>query len=147
MSDTTTDWLSANAGGNGGPGVYFGTPGDKVVGVIEGTPHQVTTEFGDRLVIELVASASSTASKGTNGEEGPIADGDSVTLWCKPGAMAAALKKALADAGARGLTEGDTIAVQYTGDGERSKPGWNPPKLYAAKYVPATPSVSLDDLV
>jgi hypothetical protein len=143
----STDWLDQNSGGAGGPSVYFGTIGDKVVGVIESTPRTVDTEFGERLVIELKAADGSTATKGANGEDGPIVDGDSVTVWCKPGAMASALKRAIADAGATGLSVGDTLAIAYSGDGEKKKAGWNAPKLYAAKYVPAKPSKSIDELV
>jgi hypothetical protein len=148
MSNDATDWLSKNSGsGSGGPGVYFGNIGDKVVGVIEGTPRKVETEFGDRLVIELRATAESTAAKGTSGEDGAIADGDPVTVWVKPGAMASAIKKALGEAGAKGLSEGDTLAVAYSGDGEKKKAGWNAPKLYVARYTPAKPAVSVDSLV
>lgn len=146
MTDTT-NWLSQNSGGNGGPGVYFGSIGDKVVGRIEGTPRTVTTEFGERLVIELVADDGCTASKGTNGEDGQIAAGDQVTVWLKPGAMAAAVRKAVQEAGANGLAEGDTLAIGYSGDGEKKKAGWNAPKLYQARYTPAKPSVSVDQLV
>lgn len=141
------DWLNQNqGGGDSGPGVYFGTIGMIVVGVIEGTPRAVTTKYGDRLIIDIVAGEGCTALKGEEGAEGQIAAGDRVTLWTKPGAMAGALRTALADAGATGLSEGDTLAVQYTGDGEK-KPGKNPPKLYKAKYTPAKPAVSLDSLV
>jgi hypothetical protein len=143
----SNDWLSQNSGGNGGPGVYFGTIGDKVVGVITATPRQVDTEFGERLVIELRATSESTATKGTSGEDGDIQDGDEVTVWVKPGAMAAAIRKAIVDAGATGLTEGDTLAVAYSGDGEKKKAGWNAPKLYVARYTTAKPAVSLDSLV
>lgn len=142
-----TNWLDQNAGGSGGPGVFFGTVGDKVVGVITGTPRPVETEFGERLVVELVAADGCTATKGTNGEDGPIQAGDDITLWVKPGAMASALRNAVRDAGVDGLSEGDTLAIAYSGDGERRKAGWNPPKLYQARYTPAKPAVSLDSLV
>lgn len=143
-----TDWLSQNANsGSGGPGVHFGAVGDKVIGKIIGTPKTVETEFGQRLVIELIAADESTASKGARGGDGRIVGGDEVTLWIKPGAMATALKAAIVEAKASGISEGDTIAMQYAGDGVSSKPGWNPPKLYNAKLKPAAPSVSVDDLL
>ena len=146
MTDTT-NWLNANSGGTGGPGVYFGTIGDKVAGTITGTPRKVDTEFGERLVVELAAHDGSTATKGTNGEDGPIVNGDEVTLWVKPGAMAAAIGDAIKAAGASGLSEGDTLAVAYSGDGQKKKAGWNAPKLYQARYTPAKPAVSVDNLV
>lgn len=144
----TSDWLSQNSSaGNSGPGVHFGEIGDKVVGQITEQPKTVETEFGQRLLIELVAQDGCTASKGARGGEGPIVAGDEVTLWIKPGAMATALKQAISEAGASGITEGDVMALQYSGDGVSSKAGWNPPKLYAAKIKPAKPSVSIDDLI
>jgi ApbE superfamily uncharacterized protein (UPF0280 family) len=147
MSDAT-NWLKDNSGGgDGGPGVYFDTPGDKVVGVIVGTPRKVDTEFGERLVVELTATGESTASKGTRGADGVIADGDSVTVWCKPGAMASAIARACNEAGVQGLSEGDTLALAYSGDGEQKKAGWNAPKLYVARYTIAKPAVSVDSLV
>lgn len=143
----SNDWLSQNSGGSGGPSAYFGTVGDKVAGVITSTPRTVATEFGERLVIELKAISGSTAAKGTNGEDGPIEDGDDVTIWVKPGAMASAIRRAINEAGADGLTEGDTLAIAYSGDGEKKKAGWNAPKLYQARYVPAKPTVSVESLV
>lgn len=147
MSNAPTDWLKDNSGGTGGPGVYFGAIGDKVVGEISATPRRVETEFGERLVVELKAADGCTAQSGTNGEDGPIKPGDEVTLWVKPGAMAAAISKAIGEAGAAGLSDGDTLAVAYSGDGERRKPGWNPPKLYVARYTPAKAAVSVENLV
>jgi hypothetical protein len=143
-----TDWLSQNSSASSsGPGVHFGAIGDKVIGQITSQPKTVETEFGQRLLIELVAHDGSTAAKGARGAEGPIVAGDEVTLWIKPGAMATALKQAISEAGATGITEGDIVALQYTGDGVSSKAGWNPPKLYAAKLKAAKPSVSIDDLI
>lgn len=141
------DWLSKNTGGgDGNPGVYFGTPGMKVIGKIADTPKEVDTQYGARLVVELVAVDGSTALKGTEGVDGVIEAGDEVTLWVKPGLMAAAIRTAITAAGADGLSEGDTLAVQYTGDGEK-KPGKNPPKIYAAQYQPAKAAVSVDSLI
>lgn len=140
----TMDWLAQNSGGSGAPGVAFKQPGTKIVGVITGEPRKVDTEFGDRLVIELTAADGSTA---TLGDGSPISVGDDVTLWVKPGAMAQALKAACQTAGVTGIGQGDTLAFAYTGDGAASKPGWNPPKQYAARVKPATPTVSVDDLI
>jgi hypothetical protein len=144
----TTDWLSQNSSsGSSGPGVHFGDIGDKVIGQIISQPKTVETEFGQRLLIELIAADGCTAAKGARGGEGPIQAGDEITLWIKPGAMATALKQAINEAGANGLTEGDTIALQYSGDGQSSKAGWNPPKLYNAKLKAAKPTVAIDDLL
>ena len=143
MSETM-NWLDANAGGSGAPGVAFKTVGAKIVGTISGQPRRVDTEFGERLVVELSAADGTTATLG-DGET--INPGDDVTLWLKPGAMATAVKQACTAAGVAGLSVGDTLAFAYTGDGVASKAGWNPPKQYAAKLQPSTPSVSVDDLL
>jgi hypothetical protein len=140
---STTDWLSANSSGNRTPGVSFKTVGDKIVGKVISTPRTVETEFGQRLVIELEASGDTDASS----SEGAITGGELVSLWVKPGAMATALRTALTEAKVDGIAEGDTLAFQYTGDGEASKPGWNPPKQYRAKVQPARPAVGVDDLL
>ena len=144
MSNQAMDWIAQNSGGSGAPGVAFKTPGAKIVGKISGDARKVETEFGDRLVIDLIAAAGTTA---TLGDGSPIGEGDDVTLWIKPGAMAQALKTACTTAGVTGIGIGDTLAFAYTGDGAASKPGWNPPKQYAAKVQPATPSVGVDDLI
>ena len=44
-----------------------------------------------------------------------------------------------------GLVTGGKIAVKYTGDGEPSKPGFNPPKLFEARYEAPKDSVDLDE--
>lgn len=116
----STDWLSANSGGSGNPGVYFGNVGDKVVGRIAQTPKTVDTQFGERLVIELVANAGCTASKGKKGADGVIAEGDEVTLWLKPGAMAGAVRDAIQDANATGLAVAPTPSLPVC----RARPSW-----------------------
>lgn len=147
MPNDPTNWLDDNSGGNDHPGVAFTEPGATLAGVVDSTPRAVTTQYGDRLVVEVVAAAGTTAPKGTEGVDGPIEIGEAVSLWVKPGAMAAAIRDACKAAGVKGIAAGDTLVVRYTADGEKSKPGQNPPKLYAAKYVPAKPAASLDDLI
>lgn len=52
------------------------------------------------------------------------------------------MKKAVADAvrkaGAKALEVGGHLKVTYTGDGEATRRGFNPPKFYSAVYVPPT---------
>jgi hypothetical protein len=148
MSDVS-DWLSSNTGGAGGPSVYFGKVGDKVVGVISSKPRPVTVTDdkgnpASRLVVELVASGSSTAGKGKGGRE-DIGEGDELTLWVKPGLMATAISAAIEAAGAKGLTEGDTLAVQFSAEKDTGK--IQPAKEYVAQLVPAKPTVAVGDLV
>lgn len=57
------------------------------------------------------------------------------------GNMLKAIKVALAGR----VPEVDGIlAVKYTGDGTPSKPGYNPPKQYEAKYTPPAPVADVD---
>lgn len=137
------DWLGQNSGGSGYPGVGFPAVGATVKGRIEGTPRPVETEYGARLVVDLVAVGGCSAVKGDSGE--PIAEGDTVTLWIKPGSMASAVKQAIADANASGLSEGGTLAVQYERDGERKKASFNPPKFYRASYSAPVAAVGIGD--
>jgi hypothetical protein len=45
-----------------------------------------------------------------------------------------AVAQAVRQSGAKGLEVGGKLMVKYTGDGKASKRGFNPPKLYEAKY-------------
>jgi hypothetical protein len=56
--------------------------------------------------------------------------------------MKLAIAKAMKDVGARSLQAGGTLKVRYTGNGEASKKGFNPPKEYIARY---TPPAAVDD--
>ena len=54
------------------------------------------------------------------------------------GQMQGAVRDAVQKAGANGLAKGGTLTVQYYADGEQAKRGFNPPKLYRAKYAEPT---------
>ena len=144
MSNQAMDWLAQNSGGSGAPGVAFKQQGAKIIGKISADARKVETEFGDRLVIDLIVAAGSTA---TLGDGSPVNEGDDVTLWVKPGAMAQALKGACTTAGVSGISVGDTLAFAYTGDGHQPKAGFNAPKQYACKVQPAVGIVGVDDLI
>ena len=144
MTDSSK-WLNDNSGGDNHPGVYFGAIGQKIVGVIVGTPRQVSTQYGDRLVVDLTVAEGSTALKGNMGEDGPVAAGETASLWVKPGAMATALRQALNEADAKALTEGDTLAVKFVDEQDTGKP--SKLKVYKAQYHAVKPSVSVDDLI
>ena len=139
----SNDWLNENSGGSGNPGVHFANVGDKVVGRITQTPKTVNTQFGERLVIELVANAGCTAGKGKKGADGIIAEGDEVTLWLKPGAMAAAVRDAVQAANASGLGADGVLAVAFSGTRDTGKA--EPVKLYAAQYQAPVPTVAVGD--
>lgn len=153
MTTETTDWLASNSGGSGYPSMKFKDVGDMVSGTIEGTPRVVegTNLDGEpeqSLVIDIkVSKASGSVSLG-QGSEGPAADQEHVTVWVKKGAMAGAVRGAIAEAGARGLEDGGTFAIQHHELGEQKKAGWNRPKLYKAQYKSPVAAVAVgDDLI
>lgn len=135
----SNDWLNENSGGSGNPGVHFANKGDKVIGRIAQTPKTVNTQFGERLVIELVANAGCTAGKGKKGADGIIAEGDEVTLWLKPGAMAAAVRDAISRAETTGLAVDGVLAVVFSDTKDTGKA--EPVKLYLAEYRAPVPTV------
>lgn len=53
------------------------------------------------------------------------------------GQLKTAIQEAVRNAGARGLEVGGHLTVTYTHNGEVKKAGFNPPKQFTAKYVPA----------
>lgn len=60
------------------------------------------------------------------------------------------LERAIVDAvraaGANSIEEGATIHVRLTGFGKATTRGYQPPKLFTAKYEPPKSSVAVDDL-
>lgn len=60
--------------------------------------------------------------------------------------MLGAIREAVKKSGHRGDLVGGTLAVKYIRDGETKKRGYNPPKVYAAKYEPPTETDALDDV-
>lgn len=75
--------------------------------------------------------------------------GDAYSVWAPVGkAISRAIAKAMQDAGVTSFSEGDRLAVTFTGLGEPTKPGYSPPKLYEAAYKAKAPSgVSASDLL
>jgi hypothetical protein len=75
-------------------------------------------------------------------------NGDTVALYASGGAyrvaegegqaMKPAIGAALRAAGASALDAGAELAVSFTGWGEPTAPGLNPPRLFSAQYRPAT---------
>lgn len=60
-------------------------------------------------------------------------DGDTVAVWAR-GRMWQAIREAVATGG--GWANGGRITITYTGDGEPTKPGYAPPKLFTATWKP-----------
>jgi len=144
------EWLSRNRGGSGYPAVAFLAVGDRVIGTITSLPRIAKMKDDDGqeqevLVVELRSGPQSTAKKGRKGADGPIQDGDNLTLWVRPGPMAGAVYDAVQEAGARGLSEGDDLAVGFSEEKDTGKV--QALKIYVARYTPAKPSTSLSTLV
>lgn len=60
--------------------------------------------------------------------------------------MLAAVREAVRRSGAKGLEVGGTLSITYTGDGEATKRGFNPPKLYSASYTAPSAAAANDFL-
>lgn len=63
------------------------------------------------------------------------------------GQMLKAVKAAVSAAQAPTVDIGGTIAIKYDSDGEASKPGFTPPKLYSAQYRPPAVTPGSTDLL
>ena len=129
-----SDWLDQNASGESHDAVGFPVIGDSVVGTVIDLPKAVPTKFGERLVINVQPTVL-------------VQDGAAVTdltsprtIWVKPGAMATALRSALAG---RKLAVGDTVGMSFTSEVPSKTPGYNPAKQYAAVHEPAAPSADV----
>lgn len=138
-------WLNDNSGGTlseSSGNVGFREIGDTVHGVITSTPRVVETQYGDRLVFDVESLDGTTAQT----ENGQIQNGDTVTVWVKPGAMARAVSSSVKTDGATGLAIGGTLALKHSALGDK-KPGRHPAKLFESKYTqPAAATTNVDDL-
>lgn len=72
----------------------------------------------------------------TDERDPEVADDDGERAVYVKGNLLKAVREAIRKAGAKGLDVGGTLTVTYSGDGEVTKRGFNPPKLYTASYVP-----------
>lgn len=129
--------------GGGGKSAKFEAVGDTVTGVICAPPElrqqtdiktgvPKTWDNGDP-VMQLVVKLQT--------DQRDDAEDDGVrNVYVSGGFKRASLQKAVADAlrtaKAKGLEVGGTLAVRYTGEEPSSVKGFNPAKLYAAKYTP-----------
>ena len=144
MSDIdVNDFITAS----GAPTAKFVDIGDTHKGTVISSEVRQQTEFGTgtpltwddgRPRLELVI----TIDTGDTGDENT----PERRLYAK-GEMLKAIKAAVKEGGGR-LLNGGELTVRYTGDGEQKTRGFNPPKLYRAKYVPpaAAPAPSVADL-
>lgn len=72
----------------------------------------------------------------TDERDPSVADDDGERALYVKGNLLKAVREAIRKAGAKGLDVGGTLSVTYAADGEASKRGFSPPKLYTAVYTP-----------
>jgi len=135
--------------GGGIPSAKFDKPGTVVSGKITRTPDvQQQRDFDTgkpkfwddgtpqkQIVVQLQTSL----------RDPQIPDDDGVRVLYIRGNMLTAVRQAVRAAGAQ-LETGGTLSITYTGDGEPSKRGFNPPKLYSAVYA-AGSQAAVNDLL
>ena len=138
-------WLNENSGGGDNQAVGsvgFREIGDTVHGIICEEPRVVETQYGDRLVFNVEVLDGTTCET----ENGAPTNGDQVTVWVKPGAMARAISVACKQAQANGIAIGGKLALKHSALGDK-KPGRHPAKLFEARYEPpAAAETNVDDL-
>lgn len=144
--------------GGSGKAFSFENVGDKVTGVITAVSRKQQTSYdGEQL---LTWDDGSPRMLTYIELQTDLRDGDDDegvrSLWAKGGnfeaaegkgmAMEKAIVEAVKKAGARSIDEGATLTVAHSGTGKATTRGYQPPKLYVAKYEPPTASVDVDDL-
>lgn len=138
MTDITPDDLEAGA-----PAFKFHTPGDTITGTITAARKVQATDYDTGEPV--------TWPNGDPKYDYPITvtnpDGEQ-TVWCR-NQMWVAVRDACTKTGSI-PQPGGVLTVTYTGDGEKSNPKYNAPKLYTATYQPAPPAqtgaaISTDD--
>lgn len=133
MTMTDREFLDNYAGGGDRyPAFKFENVGDTVRGVIVERPRVVDVDNNGKAEKRMVVAVTQD-------------DGETVSIWVKPGFSAAAVKEALTAAGADGLVEGGTFAMKLDELRDTGKP--SPAKVFKASYKPPAPSgVGVDDL-
>lgn len=141
--------------GGGTPSAKFENVGDKVSGEILNveTKQQTdpkdgslkTWDNGDPMWQIVVTLQTDQRDPEIDDDDGRRA------IYVKGSMKYASTAKAVADAvraaGAKTLEKGGTLAVQFTGEGERTNKAFNPPKLYQAAYKPPAQGVDLSALI
>ena len=82
-----------------------------------------------RMQIKVILATDEKDDADDNGER---------AVYLKGGSLKA-VQAAVKTAGAKGLMVGGKLALKYVKDGEQKTKGFNPPKIYAAKYEAPDP--------
>jgi hypothetical protein len=138
--------------GSGGAWAKFEQPGDKVSGEIVAVEARQATDLdgnprawdnGDPIMEVVVTLQTDERSDGDDDGIRKVSIGGSMKYASKKKATVDAVRAA----GAKGLEAGGTFALAYTGEGEPTKRGYNPPKLFQAAYKAPVAGVDLGDLL
>lgn len=133
----------------GGGAKYFGfpVPGTTITGTIIDDPvtrQQTDPESGDLktwkdgspmlvLVVQLATNLRDPSEPDDDGSR---------SVWVSVQGMRQAIGKAVRQAGRKQLDVGGTLTVTYVGDGEKTNPKLNAPKLFSAHYVAPSDSAA-----
>ena len=131
---------------SGAPPFKFVDAGDTVTGKVTGAEKRASVDFatgvpktwdnGDPMYEVVITLDTGQPDQNDETERRIFARGN----------MLKAIREALKAAGAQ-LEQDGTLTVRYVGDGESTKRGFSPPKLFKAKYVPPTAAaLDLDEL-
>jgi hypothetical protein len=141
--------------GGGTRSAKFEHPGDKISGEILSVETKQQTDLKDgspkfwdngdpmwQVVVTLQTEQRDPDDADDDGKRAIYVKGS-----MKYASTAKAIADAVRTAGAKTLEVGGTLAVAYTGDGEATSRGFNPPKLYSAAYKAPVAGVDLGDLL
>jgi hypothetical protein len=140
---TTTQDANAFLMAGGVPSAKFDTIGTVVSGTITTDPdvRQQTALDGTPLVWDNGEPRREVVVTIDTGHTDPsIPNDDGARRLYIKGNLLAAVRQAIRDAGAPGLAVGGRLDVKFTGEEPPRQRGWNPTKLYAARYVPPAAS-------
>lgn len=145
MANDSQDFFAGGA-----PYFGFTRVGTAITGTITEEPHTQqqtdpkdnslkTWPNGDPMLVLVITLA--TSLRNSAGLVNPIDDDDGTrTVWVGSQGMRKAIQNAMKAAGVKGLDVGGQLTVAFTGEGEKTNPALNAPKIFQAHYVPPNPS-------
>jgi hypothetical protein len=135
---TTTQTAENFLMGGGATSAKFEAPGDTTSGTITEAPEvrqQTDIQSGEPVFwpsgdpkMQLIVTLQTTLRDDAD-------DDGKRRIYVKGKSLTEAVREAVKKTGARGLETGGTLTVTYTGDGQATQRGFNPPKLYTATYA------------
>lgn len=145
----TIDSLEGFLSGGGAPSAKFTDVGATVKGTVTSFEMGQATDFDGKPMVwpsgdpvrQLVLTLATDECDTTKEDD----DGTRRLFIRESSNRQRALREALKQAGAKTIEVGATFAMKYTGDGERTKPGLNPPKLFVAQYKAPDPVAMVTD--